>query len=86
MRVARFAAPGAALIALIKPQFEVGRKFLRKGIVRDREAQAAVCAEIAALAASLGWKVLGMIESPILGGDGNREFLISARRPTQQEN
>ena len=77
--LSRFAAPGAVLLALAKPQFEVGRKLLHKGIVRDLEAQRAACRDIAALAGSLGWEVLGTIESPILGGDGNREFIISAR-------
>jgi 23S rRNA (cytidine1920-2'-O)/16S rRNA (cytidine1409-2'-O)-methyltransferase len=71
--------PGASLIALIKPQFEAGKKKLRKGVVRDPEVHRAVCEELAAFTASLGWNVLGVIESPILGGDGNREFLLGAR-------
>jgi 23S rRNA (cytidine1920-2'-O)/16S rRNA (cytidine1409-2'-O)-methyltransferase len=70
----------AHFIALIKPQFEAGRAHLKKGIVRDAAVHAAVCAEIAAFAASLGWKVAGIIPSPIEGGDGNREFLLGARR------
>jgi 23S rRNA (cytidine1920-2'-O)/16S rRNA (cytidine1409-2'-O)-methyltransferase len=68
----------ARLIALIKPQFEAGRGALKKGIVRDAAVQAAVCDDIAALVASLGWSVAGVIPSPIAGGDGNREFLIAA--------
>jgi 23S rRNA (cytidine1920-2'-O)/16S rRNA (cytidine1409-2'-O)-methyltransferase len=68
------------LIALIKPQFEAGRAHLKKGIVRDAAVHAAVCAEIAAFAASLGWEVAGVIPSPITGGDGNAEFLLGARR------
>jgi 23S rRNA (cytidine1920-2'-O)/16S rRNA (cytidine1409-2'-O)-methyltransferase len=69
----------AQLIALIKPQFEAGRKHVRKGIVRDPQAHADACDAIAASVAALGWSVLGVIPSPIPGGDGNREFLIGAR-------
>jgi 23S rRNA (cytidine1920-2'-O)/16S rRNA (cytidine1409-2'-O)-methyltransferase len=69
----------ASLIALIKPQFEVGPGATKKGIVRDAQAHAAVCDDIAASVASLGWTVAGVIPSPIAGGDGNREFVIAAR-------
>ena len=68
------------LVALIKPQFEAGRKHLKKGIVRDPAIHAAVCDEIAAFAASLGWAVAGIIPSPLEGGEGNKEFLLGARR------
>jgi 23S rRNA (cytidine1920-2'-O)/16S rRNA (cytidine1409-2'-O)-methyltransferase len=68
----------AQLIALIKPQFEAGRAALKRGIVRDASVQAAVCDDIAAFVASLGWRVVGVIPSPIAGGDGNVEFLIGA--------
>jgi 23S rRNA (cytidine1920-2'-O)/16S rRNA (cytidine1409-2'-O)-methyltransferase len=70
----------AHLIALIKPQFEAGRAQGKKGIVRDPAVHAAVCEDIGAFARSLGWTVAGIIESPIGGGDGNREFLLGARR------
>jgi len=70
----------ALLVALVKPQFEAGRAYLRKGIVRDAAVQEAVCAGIAETVAGLGWRVAGIIPSPIAGGDGNREFLIGARR------
>jgi 23S rRNA (cytidine1920-2'-O)/16S rRNA (cytidine1409-2'-O)-methyltransferase len=70
----------AQLIALIKPQFEAGRKHLKKGIVRDPVIHAAVCDDIAAFAVSLGWNVARIIPSPVEGGDGNKEFLIGARR------
>jgi 23S rRNA (cytidine1920-2'-O)/16S rRNA (cytidine1409-2'-O)-methyltransferase len=70
----------ASLISLIKPQFEAGRRALKKGIVRDESAQRAVCAEIAALVRSLGWEVCGIMPSPIAGRDGNREFLLAASR------
>jgi 23S rRNA (cytidine1920-2'-O)/16S rRNA (cytidine1409-2'-O)-methyltransferase len=75
----------ASLLALIKPQFEVGRGDtkrgdMKKGIVRDPFVQDAVCKDVAAFVASLGWTVVDVIPSPIVGGDGNREFLIGARR------
>jgi len=68
----------AHLIALIKPQFEAGRAHVKKGIVRDPAVHAAVCEEIAAFAASLGWNIAGVIPSPIEGGEGNKEFLMGA--------
>jgi len=70
----------AHLLALIKPQFEAGRTHLKKGIVRNPEIHRAVCEDISAFVAGLGWNVLGVIPSPIAGGDGNREFFIGARR------
>jgi 23S rRNA (cytidine1920-2'-O)/16S rRNA (cytidine1409-2'-O)-methyltransferase len=70
----------AQLVALIKPQFEAGRAHIRKGIVRDAQVQAEVCSRVTDLVARLGWGVIGIIPSPIAGGDGNREFLIGARR------
>jgi 23S rRNA (cytidine1920-2'-O)/16S rRNA (cytidine1409-2'-O)-methyltransferase len=65
---------------LIKPQFEAGPINVKKGIVRDASVHAAVCDDIAAFVASLGWRVLGIIPSPIEGGDGNAEFLLGAVR------
>jgi 23S rRNA (cytidine1920-2'-O)/16S rRNA (cytidine1409-2'-O)-methyltransferase len=82
--VTKLAARDAALVALIKPQFEAGRKLLRKGIVRDPQVHRAVCDELEAIAGSLGWFVLGVIESPIAGADGNREFLLGARMPPSE--
>jgi 23S rRNA (cytidine1920-2'-O)/16S rRNA (cytidine1409-2'-O)-methyltransferase len=73
-------APDAALVALVKPQFEAGRAFVKKGVVRDEAAHRTVCREIAAFVEALGFTVFGLVPSPILGGDGNREFLIGARR------
>ena len=70
--------PPAWLVALIKPQFEAGRHNLKKGVVRDPQAHAAVCDDIAAFVAAQGWRVVGVIPSPIAGGDGNHEFLIGA--------
>ena len=76
------AAPGAWLVALIKPQFEVGPGRVGKGgVVRDPALHDEVCARIAAwLARQPGWSVLGIVESPITGPEGNREFLIAALR------
>jgi 23S rRNA (cytidine1920-2'-O)/16S rRNA (cytidine1409-2'-O)-methyltransferase len=76
---AALAAPPARMIALIKPQFEAGRAHVRKGIVRDAKVHAEVCDTVARTVTALGWTVLGLLPSPILGGDGNREFLIGAR-------
>ncbi|MFZ5789245.1 MAG: TlyA family RNA methyltransferase [Pseudomonadota bacterium] len=75
------AAPGAWLIALIKPQFEVGPSRVGKGgVVRDPALHAEVCARIRDwLARQPGWTVAGITESPITGPEGNREFLIGAR-------
>jgi 23S rRNA (cytidine1920-2'-O)/16S rRNA (cytidine1409-2'-O)-methyltransferase len=76
------AAPGAYLVALIKPQFEVGKGRVGKGgIVREPELHREVVDTISVwLATQPGWSVLGVIESPITGADGNKEFLVSARR------
>jgi 23S rRNA (cytidine1920-2'-O)/16S rRNA (cytidine1409-2'-O)-methyltransferase len=76
------AAPGAVLVALIKPQFEAGRGQVGKGgVVRDPAVHEAVVARIRAwLAARPGWTVVGTAESPITGPDGNREFLICGRK------
>ena len=74
--------PGASLIALIKPQFEVGKGQVGKGgVVRDPEQHRAVCRRIEDWLNGLGdWTVLGVTESPIKGPEGNVEFLIAARR------
>ena len=77
MRYALARVPAHA-IALIKPQFEAGRAHVKKGIVRDPQVHAQVCDDIAELIRALGWTVAGVIQSPIAGGEGNREFLIGA--------
>jgi 23S rRNA (cytidine1920-2'-O)/16S rRNA (cytidine1409-2'-O)-methyltransferase len=76
------AAEDARLVALIKPQFEVGKgKVGKGGVVRDPELQREVCDRVVAwLDAKAGWRVEGLIESPILGADGNQEFLVYARK------
>lgn len=75
-------APGAWAVALIKPQFEAGPGEVgSKGVVRDPAVHERVCTEIREWWAGLpGWEVLGITESPITGPEGNREFLIAARR------
>jgi len=70
----------ATLVALIKPQFEAKRRDIKKGIVRDAAVHHAVCDDIAAFLASQGWRVGGRMPSPILGGNGNREFFVEAER------
>jgi 23S rRNA (cytidine1920-2'-O)/16S rRNA (cytidine1409-2'-O)-methyltransferase len=78
------AAPDAVLVALVKPQFEVGPDRVGKGgIVRDAEAIAAARAAVRSAVEAAGWQTVGETESPIRGGDGNREFLLAAckRRP-----
>ncbi len=74
------AAPGAWLIALIKPQFQAGRDLVGKGgVVRDPAVHQAVCDEVRDWLGSVpGWTVAGITESPITGPEGNREFLIGA--------
>lgn len=76
----QFAQSGCFLVALIKPQFEVGRDAIGKnGIVTDEEAREDTVHTISAwLASQPGWKVLGAIESPIKGGGGNTEYLVAA--------
>jgi 23S rRNA (cytidine1920-2'-O)/16S rRNA (cytidine1409-2'-O)-methyltransferase len=74
--------PRAALVALIKPQFEAGPERVGKGgIVRDETVRTEVCETIRAwLAEQPGWTVLGIADSPIEGADGNKEFLIAGRK------
>ncbi len=73
-------ADGADVLALVKPQFEAGRGEVGKGgIVRDPEVQARVVDQVIAAAEGLGFARRGMVESPITGMEGNREFLIHLR-------
>jgi 23S rRNA (cytidine1920-2'-O)/16S rRNA (cytidine1409-2'-O)-methyltransferase len=76
----KFARRPGQLVALIKPQFEAQRRRLKKGIVRDSAIHQAVCDDTVGVVASLGWTVAGTMPSPILGGDGNAEFLLVAWR------
>ena len=81
-----FLRRGGALIALVKPQFEAGKGEADKGrgVIRDPTVQAAVLAEVTAFAlANLpGATLLGSMDSPITGADGNREFLLGLRKET----
>jgi 23S rRNA (cytidine1920-2'-O)/16S rRNA (cytidine1409-2'-O)-methyltransferase len=74
-------AAGAWAVALIKPQFEAGPAAVgAKGVVRDPEVHRTVCERVAAWWADLpGWSVVGIVDSPIIGPEGNKEFLIAAR-------
>jgi 23S rRNA (cytidine1920-2'-O)/16S rRNA (cytidine1409-2'-O)-methyltransferase len=77
----RLAAPRCTLVALIKPQFEVGKGEVGKGgVVRDPALHARVCAEVRDWLEASGWTVVGIVESPITGPEGNVEFLVHARR------
>ena len=81
--VMQVAAPGAGLLALVKPQFEVGRAAIGKGgVVRDDRAVRDAVAMVGNwLAADMGWQLIGTAPSPIDGQDGNREFLLAGRKP-----
>jgi len=70
------------IIALIKPQFELSPKEVKKGIVRDSKLHFKVVNEIWEFAKDLGFEPLGVVESPILGAKGNKEFLICLRLKT----
>jgi 23S rRNA (cytidine1920-2'-O)/16S rRNA (cytidine1409-2'-O)-methyltransferase len=75
------AKPKANLVALIKPQFEVGPKRVGKGgVVRDSALHREVCERISAWIEGQDWRVLGVVESPLKGPEGNIEFLLAAER------
>jgi 23S rRNA (cytidine1920-2'-O)/16S rRNA (cytidine1409-2'-O)-methyltransferase len=88
--IGKLLQPRAGLVALIKPQFEakrsdvkrpdIKRSGIKKGIVRAPSIHQKICDDIAAFLVSQGWRVGGRMPSPILGGDGNREFFIEAAR------
>jgi 23S rRNA (cytidine1920-2'-O)/16S rRNA (cytidine1409-2'-O)-methyltransferase len=88
--IGKLLRPRATLVALIKPQFEakrsdvkrpdIKRSGIKKGIVRAPSMHQKICDDIAAFLVSQGWRVGGRMPSPILGGDGNREFFIEAAR------
>jgi 23S rRNA (cytidine1920-2'-O)/16S rRNA (cytidine1409-2'-O)-methyltransferase len=76
------AKPGAPVVALVKPQFEVGRADVGKGgIVRDEAARARALAEVRAAAIALGYTAVADTVSPITGGKGNVELLLHLRAP-----
>lgn len=73
--------PGAPMVLLVKPQFEAGRIEVSKGrgVITDPAIHARVRDEVAASLRAAGCDVIGWMESPILGGEGNKEFLVHAR-------
>lgn len=76
------AAPGATLVTLVKPQFELGpRRVGKGGVVKDPALWDAARARVRDFVTSLGWRVTAEADSPILGADGNREFLLAASAP-----
>ena len=81
--VLNFLEAEAVLVALIKPQFEAGRELASKGagVIRDPRIHEQVCDAVAQFTAGLGFEVVGIIPSPILGPKGNREFLMAAVAP-----
>ena len=80
-RALDLAKPGAALVALIKPQFEAGREEVGKGgVVRDPAVHVRVCRQAAEWVGSKGWRVIGIEQSPITGPEGNVEFLLGAKK------
>ncbi|WP_309083646.1 TlyA family RNA methyltransferase [Chelativorans sp.] len=76
------AQPGASGLFLVKPQFEAGREAIGKGgLLREPERGEEIAREIAGwLETSKGWRAIGLVPSPIEGGDGNREFLLAGRK------
>ena len=77
------AKPGATLIALVKPQFELSPPEIGKGgIVRDPELHTRACQTATDFVTAEGWTMIGLTESPITGSDGNREFLLAAQKLT----
>jgi 23S rRNA (cytidine1920-2'-O)/16S rRNA (cytidine1409-2'-O)-methyltransferase len=84
--VARLLPPGRTTVALVKPQFEVGRGNVGKGgVVRDPALHAAVLDELEAFAAAEGFTVRGRYTSPVLGPAGNREFFLVLETPRRRD-
>jgi 23S rRNA (cytidine1920-2'-O)/16S rRNA (cytidine1409-2'-O)-methyltransferase len=75
------AGPGGQMVLLIKPQFEAGKADVSKGkgIITDPDLHERACGDVAAALAACGAQVIGQIESPIKGGQGNVEFLVHVR-------
>jgi 23S rRNA (cytidine1920-2'-O)/16S rRNA (cytidine1409-2'-O)-methyltransferase len=77
----QLAARDAWAVLLIKPQFELGRWGApASGVVKDEIARERAVAEVTAWVKAQGWQVIGVVDSPIMGGDGNREYLLAAKR------
>ena len=80
-KVCQLIAPKGQIIALVKPQFETDQKSKNKsGVVKDKDTQIAALEKVKKFALTCGLKILGEMESPILGGSGNREFLLYLER------
>ena len=79
-RAAMLLSPGGQIVALIKPEFEMGKKY-KSGIVRDPEKHLEAINKVKQLAQQIGLEEVGITESPILGGKGNKEFLIYLKKP-----
>ncbi|SCB32632.1 TlyA family RNA methyltransferase [Rhizobium hainanense] len=79
----KLAEPGTRAALLVKPQFEAGRDAIGKaGLLKDPSSAPAVAAELERwLSEDMGWRSLGLIASPIAGGDGNQEFLLAGIKP-----
>ncbi len=77
------AEPGALCVLLVKPQFEAGRENIGKGgLLRDPSSAPVIAENLKAwLEQDMGWKALGLIPSPIAGGDGNHEYLLAGKKP-----
>lgn len=81
----RLLKPGGQAVVLIKPQFEVGRGEVGKGgIVREADKHERVVTEVNAFAAGLGLRIVGVMPSPILGAEGNKEFLACYQLETRE--
>lgn len=75
------ADPGCRLVALVKPQFELDRTALdARGVVTDEALRRLACDRVRSFLESSGWRVTGLVPSPVPGGEGNREFLIAAEK------
>src|SRR5687768_16943425 len=77
----KLAKSGSRLVALVKPQFEAGREEVGKGgVVRDPSVHERVCTQAKVWVEEQGWTVLGVVQSPITGPEGNIEFLLGAEK------
>jgi 23S rRNA (cytidine1920-2'-O)/16S rRNA (cytidine1409-2'-O)-methyltransferase len=81
-----FTKPATRIICLVKPQFEVGKEQVESGgLVTDPKKHVQVIEKIKSAAIGLGYRVLAVVESPILGGEGNKEFLLALAFDSQAE-
>ena len=80
----RLTVPTASFVLLVKPQFEAGREEAArgKGVIRDPEVHARVLGEVASALEGLGAAIMGSVQSPLTGADGNVELLLHAIAPS----